>query len=186
MSVAEAAAGDNRVYWSPRPVLAFRQWTFGPWGLHGAYGKRWKASRMEADCVHRSGNRRAGNLGRCWCGIYGYSDVQALTFPEGSEAAILGLAEFTGRVIEHERGCRAQHACVVAVAAWIGEHIVLSSDPAWIESLFQAPVSTLARCVGAGEPVSPTPLRIRGAAQRAEVVREYLSRSRQEVMARYD
>jgi hypothetical protein len=179
------AVGDGAVCWSPRPVLGFRQWTLEADGLRGAYGAWWTRPEARGACMVGPGvphtDVRCGE-----CGIYAYSSMGALRLPEGRETAVVGLVELSGRVVEHEHGYRAERAEVMAVAACLGDHVVISADRRWIAELFRRPAVALADAVaGRGEREAEV-RRLRNADRRAEFVRGFLARCRREAAARYD
>ena len=109
--------------WSPVPVLGYRVWDLRADGLHGVK-VRWTSPEMNAVCLYQGdvddvphSDERCGRLG---CGVYAAKDIQALLkgFLSGEEQGFaVGLVALTGKVIEHERGYRAAHARVIALAA---------------------------------------------------------------------
>jgi hypothetical protein len=89
------------VFWSPTTVTAWRGWTWHDGALRGMW-QPWPASTLTARCPH--GCERAPTWS-CTCGIYATTDRPTAGFGD-----MVGVVELTGRVIEHDRGYRAEHA----------------------------------------------------------------------------
>jgi len=85
---------------------------------------------------HRS--RGAPRVPPCRCGIYAFKRARALApgLLRIAPWSVLGLVALTGRVVEHERGYRAQRAEVLAVAVVGGGHVVCRSDTGFVARLF--------------------------------------------------
>ena len=83
-----------------------------------------------------------------------------------------GLVALTGKVVEHERGCRAQRAEVRAAVVLLSDGVVWGSEPAWIEALFtsrEAPDGfggTASRREPDGDPWGPAVEYLEGEARR--------------------
>lgn len=102
--IGSAAPLSGEAFWSPVPILAWRVWAPANRGLLGTWGTVWRRPRLKAYC-HRG--RHLAPDWHCTCGIYGLKSPPRL---EGAQ--LLGLVEFSGKVIEHEDGYRAQHATI--------------------------------------------------------------------------
>ena len=110
-------------FWSPGLVLGFRTWDlrgrlFGAW-------KAWDRPEYEARCLSERTGSDAGEVphtdGRCGpppCGLYCFKEPEQLLaafgVPRGSSRCVLGLVSLSGKVVEHERGYRAQKVRVLA------------------------------------------------------------------------
>jgi hypothetical protein len=143
-------------FWSPRPVLGFRMWELRG-RLQGAW-QAWDGPYREARCVSRRAERDDGEVphtdGRCGeppCGIYAFKEpsqlLAAFGLPEGSRRNVYGLVALSGKVVEHERGYRAQRATVVAAAAAGRGLVVRVEGLEWLQCLFLAPEETVAGLV---------------------------------------
>ena len=139
------------VWWSPGPVYGFRVWQLVDGGWHGVKVP-WPAPTQTAVCLYRSTDRDAPiphDATECRkppCGIYALKDPQRLRRALGgwSDATIgVGVAELSGRVIEHDSGWRAQRARVVGLGVIDGDErwVQLSwvEKPNDLEELFAAP-----------------------------------------------
>jgi len=131
--------------WSPAPVLGYRIWKLTGRGLHGVR-VRWNGPVLDAVCSHTFDDdeiphtdRRCGGLG---CGVYAAKDVHELLreFVAGERCGFAaGVVALTGKVVEHERGYRAAHARVVALAVAGPTNIVFADDPDAIADIFKDP-----------------------------------------------
>jgi len=129
--------------WSPIPVLAYRMWRVRDGRLHGVRSA-WNGPELEAHCL--GGGRIAGRSvgvphtnGECGnppCGIYAYGGPQALIGNLARPGHAVGLVALSGKVVEHERGYRAQLARVVALAVSVGGVVHYSADPSWVSGVF--------------------------------------------------
>lgn len=131
MSVQQACTGPEMV---PGALRGYRTWHFvnhfevtatvltdgtlraieesrAVLGLRGSYGQFWESSRLAASC--RLADHSAPNID-CKCGIYAYYRPSAIAI--GGPQAIVGVVEATGRVLMGERGFRAEHARILAIA----------------------------------------------------------------------
>ncbi len=129
--------------WSPIPVLAYRMWRLRDGRLHGVRSA-WNGPALEAHCL--GGGRVEGRSvgvphtnGECGnppCGIYAYGAPQGLIGDLVQPGHAVGLVALSGKVVEHERGYRAQFAGVVALAVSVGGVIHYSADPSWVSGVF--------------------------------------------------
>ena len=140
----EAQFGPN---WSPWPVFGYRLWLIKDDGLYGAFD-RWHTPELTADCKQRSVGDEpvphdSTECGPPSCGIYAVKDLSGL-LTEFSDLnywrLAVGLVALAGRVIEHSRAYRAQHARVVAVSAVVDRRMLLTSDRQRIFELFENPL----------------------------------------------
>jgi len=118
-------AGDTipeytRALWSPTPVLAYRIWGLKVDGFYGAW-TQWTESTKTASCMMGEGVPHTD--GRCnevafGCGIYAAKDMNqllrrnSLTLRKNFAAGLVGLE---GKVVEHERGYRAERTTVLSL-----------------------------------------------------------------------
>lgn len=109
--------------WSPTPVYAYRLWAWKDGQVHGVR-ERWSATHMRATCEGTTSGieipHSDGRCGRLGCGIYASKDAHALLTefaPALRSGFIVGLVALTGKLVEHERGYRAEEARVEAVVA---------------------------------------------------------------------
>jgi len=133
--------------WSPTAVLGYRVWILNKDGLYGAR-YRWETPSLTAVC------RIPGELphtdGRCaqvafGCGIYAAKDSGALMRSVGGTHRGrfgVGLVGLEGKVIEHERGYRAERATVLAFAFVDRGTMRTVEDEAEMEALFRNPLAT--------------------------------------------
>lgn len=135
--------------WSPTPILGFRMW----WIHNGiAVGAKvpWFSPSLDACCLsHIPGEDIPHSGGKCGppaCGIYATKDLDSLSNEVSfvRSAPLVGLVALTGKVVEHERGYRAQSALVVAAAGIIDGHRYATDDSAEIAQIFSNPISTAA------------------------------------------
>ncbi|MCP4966430.1 MAG: hypothetical protein GY926_14500 [bacterium] len=139
------AKQDHAEGWSPTPVLGFRLWGVGEEALHGVK-MPWPERTLVATCLSRGGGEEIphtdGRCGRLGCGVYAAKLVDPL-YTEFDVTAIgdvaLGLVALTGKVVEHDEGYRAASATVIALAASLGKHVVLTSDAGTIDGVFADP-----------------------------------------------
>jgi hypothetical protein len=130
--------------WSPFPVYGFRSWAVTHDGLVGAV-ERWERPFLTATCHRHNGDdevpHSGGECGPPACGIYSTKDPAVLLTPQPkSDGLALGLVAMTGKVVEHRRGYRAQHAEVVALAVATKDRLLLVDDVEGIEAAFAAPL----------------------------------------------
>ena len=110
----------DEAMWSPTPVLAYRVWGLRSDGFYGAW-KRWAESTSRARC--KSGVGAPLTDGGCsdvafGCGIYAAKDAGQLLRSVGvtlNQDFAAGLVALEGKVIEHERGYRAETARVLSL-----------------------------------------------------------------------
>jgi len=133
--------------WSPTAVLGYRVWILNKDGLYGAR-YRWETPSLTAVC------RLPGELphtdGRCaqvafGCGIYAAKDSGALMRSVGGTHRGrfgIGLVGLEGKVVEHERGYRAERATVLAFALVDRGMMRMIEDEAEMEALFRNPLAT--------------------------------------------
>jgi len=111
--------------WSPVPVLGYRIWAIDRGALHGAW-RPWQSHHLVAECEQPGAIPHTD--GRCasiafGCGIYAAKSVVDLL---GTHAVtvdmtfVVGLVGLEGRVVEHERGYRAEEVTVQAAAVGSG------------------------------------------------------------------
>ena len=119
------AAGDTisqetGPLWSPTPVLAYRIWGLKADGFYGAW-TRWTESTKTASCMMGEGVPHTD--GRCngvafGCGIYAAKDMNLLLRRNGvtlKKDFAAGLVALEGKVVEHERGYRAERTTVLSL-----------------------------------------------------------------------
>lgn len=109
---------DLLLMWSPTPVIGYRFWRIG---LHDLTGMRhkWPTSAMKAACSEGSGVPHTD--GRCstiafGCGVYAAKDPKTLLRRHGHDTTTrfaIGAVALEGKVVEHEKGYRAERARVV-------------------------------------------------------------------------
>ncbi len=155
-------------WWSPTPVYGFRVWQLLDERLHGAR-KPWAIPQQTAVCLHPSTTdspipHDVSECGRPPCGIYVVNNASRIRdlvgpwFRQGPATVFVGVAELSGRVIEHDTGYRAEHAQVVAGTAIAGNDQQV--DTSWIDDqndltdLFAAPTQFLARTLGDQTPTT--------------------------------
>lgn len=135
-------------FWSPGVVLGFRLWDLRG-RLYGAW-KLWERPEYEARCLSRRAGCDGGEVphtdGRCGpppCGLYCFKEpeqlITAFGLPSGSKRCVLGLVSLSGRVVEHERGYRAQKMRVLAAAVIGRGQIIRVEGKARLQKLFAAP-----------------------------------------------
>lgn len=119
--VAGMSAVRLDALWSPAPVLGYWVWLAKDGGLFGAW-RRWDEPRMEAECA--AGGDLPHTDGRCadvafGCGVYAAKSVDVLMRAVGGTRSgrfAVGLVGLDGKVVEHDRGYRAERATVLALA----------------------------------------------------------------------
>lgn len=117
----DAVAIEADEMWSPTPVYGYRIWGIRKGRLYGAWTP-WRTNHFIAECVEEGAVPHTD--GRCakvafGCGVYAAKSVKALLSATGvslQTRAVVGLVSMAGRVVEHDRGYRAQEATVVAAA----------------------------------------------------------------------
>lgn len=141
----ERVKRDNSEGWSPRPVLGFRVWWIGDGALNGVKAP-WLNRKMGAVCLTRGRDveipHSDGRCGRLGCGVYAAKTIEPLyrNFDVRSiKDFALGLVAMTGKVVEHDDGYRAAEATVVALAAALRGHMLLTNDPDLIDVVFEYP-----------------------------------------------
>ena len=144
---AAIARMQAEAMWSPTAVLGYRVWILNKDGLHGAR-YRWETPSLTAVC------RVPGELphtdGRCaqvafGCGIYAAKDSGALMRSVGGTNRGrfgVGLVGLEGKVVEHERGYRAERATVLAFVLVDRGTMRMVDDTDELESLFRNPLAT--------------------------------------------
>ena len=135
--------------WSPTPIPGFRLWAIRPDGLYGAR-VRWPTSHLTARCLTRGGEddlpHSDGRCGRLGCGIYATKDLAALLADQVtpySDGYAAGLVALSGKVVEHERGYRAERARTLAVVATGAGKFLSTDDADEVDRLFVAPLALL-------------------------------------------
>jgi len=135
----ESATGrgmSGEAFWSPRPILGFRCWRLTRQGVRGVV-QVWPQPRLEAFCPRGPGVPH--DSPGCRCGVYAFKEAGALLgqrWGASSAPLVHGLVVLTGKVVEHERGYRAQRAEVQAAAVLRPNGVAWGSESAWIEALF--------------------------------------------------
>ncbi len=143
--VIARAKEDHAEGWSPTPVLGYRLWGVGSDALYGVK-MPWTGRTLTATCLSRAGTEEIphtdGRCGRLGCGVYAAKSVDPL-YTEFDITAIgdfaLGLVALTGKVVEHDDGYRGAEATVVALAAALGQHLLLTNDAEQIDKVFEDP-----------------------------------------------
>ncbi|MFO7548809.1 MAG: hypothetical protein R6X29_08100 [Acidimicrobiia bacterium] len=130
--------------WSPAPVAGFRLWRVEASGLFGAR-ERWQAARLAARCLAGGPAVDVPHAvetcgGSPPCGIYATKRLDELLAEHGVVPGVrvaMGAVALRGKVVEHERGYRAAAAEVEALALVTRTGMLLTSDRAWIEAVFE-------------------------------------------------
>ncbi len=128
--------------WSPTPVYGYRLWAWKDGQVHGVR-ERWTAPRLQATC-EGNGSRievphSDGRCGRLGCGVYASKDAHALLTefaPALRSGFIVGLVALTGKLVEHERGYRAEEAEVEAMVAVDRMHAEFIAERVRIDAVF--------------------------------------------------
>lgn len=133
---------ERREAWSPTPVLGYRIWDVRPDGLFG-FRQQWDLPTLTARCpTTRTTDEIPHTDGRCGdppCGIYAAKDLRELLRQHREHDArrlAVGLVGLQGKVVEHERGYRGEHAIVLAVAFPRGNVLFATNDADEILLLF--------------------------------------------------
>ena len=155
--IADRMRSNYAEGWSPFPVYGFRAWAITSKGLLGAV-ERWERPFLTATCRRHNGEdevpHSGGECGPPACGIYATKDPAVLLAPQPEASGIaLGLVALTGKVVEHKRGYRAQHAEVVALAMATDGRMLLVDDTERIEAAFAAPLDA----ARGGQPLDSPP-----------------------------
>jgi hypothetical protein len=139
------------------PIVAYRAWCVESeevGGLLGSVAKKaspWVPRRWtQARCFRTEGIHQAPMEG-CTCGLYAMTDLQEVTdelgailwaspskAPEGLWPLMLGKVQLAGKVIEHDRGYRAQSARVLAFLPAPGQEAMAER----LSAVYAVPVST--------------------------------------------
>lgn len=153
----ERVKQEHKEGWSPLPVLGFRLWWIGDGALNGVKAP-WLNRKMTAVCLTRGGDveipHSDGRCGRLGCGVYAAKTIEPLyrDFDVKSiKDVALGLVAMTGKVVEHDDGYRAAEVTVVALAAALQGHLLLTNDPVCIDAVFEGPDLIKAAAVVASE-----------------------------------
>jgi hypothetical protein len=132
-------------HWSPTPILGFRAWEISNNQLVGIKTS-WRTPSMSAICLTGGGREGIphsdGRCGRLGCGIYAAKSIHQIIDSDQltpGDQYVLGLVAMEGKVVEHERGYRAERATIVAVAGGIHTKQIRSSDISTIEELCTDP-----------------------------------------------
>lgn len=155
---------DPEEMWSPVAVIGYRLWRFGADGLYGAFA-RWRTSRLTAEC--RAGGDIPHTDGRCartafGCGIYAAHSADELMRSfrsSGWPRWVVGMVGMEGKVVEHERGYRAERATVLAAVAVEGRWAWRFDSPREAAGLFADPPAALADPPSAPAPADDAALR---------------------------
>ncbi len=128
--------------WSPVPVLGYRLWAMREGSLHGARTV-WREPRFTATCGDAPNGvpHSDGRCGRLGCGIYATKELQPLLemhVAAGSHSYVVALVALSGKVVEHERGYRAETADVAAAYAVWPDRVMAATEPERIAALFSA------------------------------------------------
>lgn len=155
--LAEAALAADEA-WSPWPVYGFRMWGVTSGGLVGAL-EPWATPTMEARCTKLPGNpdvpHTVERCGEPRCGIYAARHPAPLVERRAGEGGwAIGVVALTGKVVEHERGYRAQRAQTRAIVVHHGGRVLSAEEPRMIELAFAATVAATALL---GDPESEWP-----------------------------
>ena len=146
--IVDRVEAEHGPDWSPWPVFGYRIWIVKEDGLYGAWD-RWTTPELTAKCRQRQVNREPvphenTDCGPPSCGIYAVKELPVLLgefFEADYSSLAVGLVALAGRVIEHTRAFRAQHARVVAMSAVIGRRMLLTADRQRIFELFADPTA---------------------------------------------
>ncbi len=132
----------HRDAWSPAPITGFRLWAMRSGALCGAR-TRWREPTFVATCATAGeGSPHAdGRCGRLGCGVYATKELAPLLgmhLQVDSHSYVAAAVALSGRVVEHERGYRAETARVTAAYAVWPDRVLATSDPARLAALFEA------------------------------------------------
>lgn len=132
--------------WSPTAIHGYRVWTFERDGLYGAQ-QPWRSPRLSAECSwdgeipHTDGRCAAVAFG---CGIYAAKSVEVLMDEAGGAVGgrfVVGLVGLEGRVVEHDRGYRAEQVTVLAVAIVNRRTLNMIDGAEELKGLFENPAA---------------------------------------------
>ena len=135
---------ETGALWSPTPVLAYRIWGLRGDGLYGAW-TRWTESTKTASCMLGGGVPHTD--GRCnevafGCGIYAAKDMHQLLRRNGltlKKDFAAGLVALEGKVVEHERGYRAERTRVLSLIVVHDEVMTIIDDEVEVHEAFVDP-----------------------------------------------
>lgn len=141
---AAVVVSDTDPMWSPVALIGYRAWNMRPDGMYGAW-KRWKAPQLSATCRKGDGVPHAN--GQCGsiafgCGIYAAKDPTRLMRAYGlgpSASVAIGVVTLEGRVVEHEKGYRAEQVRVVALVTVDEDDIRIIEDSDELANVFDDP-----------------------------------------------
>ncbi len=166
--------------WSPTPVLGYRIWSFTETGFTGIWSMKWDEPHLDAVCTATGrGDEVPHTDGRCGqppCGIYAAKRLDDLLSGFGiaddpEQGYAVGLVELRGKVVEHERGYRAAHATVIALAVGDGAGpSLLTDNPDVIRKLFAKPATASVLVRG----VRPSPHVVHPIGRGNELIVDYL------------
>ncbi len=114
--VAEARAAELAAEFVAEPIIGWRAWRLDP--REGGYllrsltqdGRPWPAREpLRAACLRGEAHGPAPAL-PCRCGIYAWRDPGSLEVGRWARGSVLGTVALWGRVVEHDRGYRAELA----------------------------------------------------------------------------
>lgn len=140
---------QHREGWSPVAIRSYRMWEVRGGRMMGAR-MEWKDPWLTAECARRNGRDEVPHSdGRCGapaCGIYTVKHPESLLQGFGTpRSGAMGLVELTGKVVEHARGYRGQHARVVALGIVGGGRWLTTDSPEVVTAAFHDPEQTLVR-----------------------------------------
>jgi len=158
---------EANTMWSPTAIPGYRIWTIRGGKLRGAR-EAWTSLHKTASCPLGDGVPHTD--GRCakvafGCGIYAAKSVSELLLKHlrsPSDRYVVGLVGMGGRVVEHERGYRAERATILALAvidAGAGAPVWLISDALDLQAFVRSPDQYAP--IGAVRYQSPTPGRLK-------------------------
>lgn len=135
--------------WSPVAIRSYRMWHISDGRIMGAR-LEWKDPWLTAVCGRGKGSTEVphsdGWCGTPPCGIYTAKHPELLLRGFGElHAGAMGLVELTGKVVEHARGYRAEHARVVALGMVAGGRWLTTDSPGMITAAFHDPEQTVLR-----------------------------------------
>jgi hypothetical protein len=153
----EMRATEREPMWSPRPLVGYRMWDISLNGLVGRTGYTWPSPQLRAECRRNRYGQKAwdgaphrkddeGCVGLCGVNAYRTADImvsESMNHPVGFRpgrpvlntrgavpSGAYGVVSMWGRVIEHNRGYRSEHARTVGVVVvtntWAGA--IVGSD----------------------------------------------------------
>ncbi|HAX81297.1 MAG TPA: hypothetical protein DCY40_01860 [Actinobacteria bacterium] len=135
--------------WSPVPIRSYRMWQIRDGRMMGAR-LEWKDPWLTAGCARGNGRTEVPHSdGRCGtppCGIYTAKHPELLLTGFGVlRVGAMGLVELSGKVVEHARGYRAEHARVVALGLVAGGRWLTTDSPGMVTAAFHDPEQTVVR-----------------------------------------